>query len=260
LSTADPAAALASLAKRVRAGDLEPSPATDAVGELVFSYLLWDAPASRARAAFKRVMDHCVDYNDLRVTRPEELAALFGKTYPRVAERSRRLLMTLEDIYRREHVVALDSAVEMSKRDGRKYVESLDAIPPFVAARVCLAALGAHAFPVDDALLERLRAEGALSESDDASAVSSSLERAVKAGEALALHDRVVVALEHAPKPRRAGSRKKTTSRAGGAKKTSSRRATKKTASRKTSKKTGKAAARKKGSSASSRRRGSGSG
>ena len=227
MSKKDPAQTLASVMKRAKAKPVE-SPAlteeglVDPIAELTLSFLLWEAPFTRARTAYKRVADHAIDHNDLRVTRPEDLAAILGKTYPLALERCERLHLSLEAVYAREYAVSLDNAQSLGKREGRKYLESIDDMPAYVAARTSLVAFGSHAVPVDERTLARLIDAGVFDEGTTVAEAQGSLERAVKAADAADFHGRMTDWLD---KPAGGATRKKTSKKttkkkaAGGRKK-----------------------------------------
>ena len=113
-----------------------PAPIEDPLEQLVSSLLLWESTASKAEAARRRLIAAVVDINELRVCLPEEIVALLGERYPRGEERALRLRAALNDIYVREHAVSLEHLKKMNKRDARQYLESLEGVPQYVAARV----------------------------------------------------------------------------------------------------------------------------
>ena len=156
--------------------------------ELIYSFLLWEAPIAKADAAFKRLMNNVVDVNELRVCRPPEIISIIGKTYPLAEERAMRLKASLHEIYLREFAVTLDKCAALSKRDARKYLDTLDGMPPFVSARVVLLRLGGHAIPVDENLLARLVAKGVVEPDYDCARAEGVLERHVKADDAINVH------------------------------------------------------------------------
>ncbi len=245
MSKTDTASQLNAILKRAKAQPADsPAPGDDPVAELVYSFLLWEAPASRARAAYKRITDAVVSHNDLRVTLISDLVELLGKTYPLAVQRAERLHIALEALYAREYKVTLDGALALGKRDGRKYLETIDHMPPFVAGRVALIALGAHAAPVDERLLTRLIEASVFPEGTTADEASASLERAVKAADGLGTHQRLIAWLEEAaPAKPAAGTKskkksaKKTTKKAATKKSTSKKASGKKTSKKKTTKK-----------------------
>jgi hypothetical protein len=122
------------------------------VAGLVRSMLLWESTTEKAIAAYARMMEHVVDYNDLRVCMPQETIEHIGPRYPRALDRCQRLRAVLRNVYLREHAVNLHRLSTMSKREVKKYVETLEGIVPYVAARVLLLCYDVHVMPVDDQL------------------------------------------------------------------------------------------------------------
>lgn len=190
----DPAKKLASLLKRLRAehdaaprdeaSEGCPETADRLLWQFVYSFLAWESTTSRAGAASKRLHGAVVDYNEMRVALPDELAGMIGDRYPKGAERAARLRSALNDLYKREHAVSLARIATMAKRDARTFLESLEGTPHFVAARMLLLALGGHAFPVDDRMLRALVDEGAVPPELEQAEAAGWLERQFRAGEA----------------------------------------------------------------------------
>lgn len=161
----------------------EPAPDRTAIEELIHAMLLWESTTARADRAYKRLMDAFVDLNEMRVSRPDEIAELLGKTYPLADERSRRLLGSLNAIYLIEHAVSLDAIVAAGKRDARKYLDAIEALPPFAAARVAALRFDGHAVPLEPRTVEALVAASVLEEGTDLARAVGQIERIVKASE-----------------------------------------------------------------------------
>jgi len=159
--------------------------------ELIYAFLIWQAGANHASSAAKRITDAVVDLNELRICLPDELAEFLGARTPNREERAARLRLTLNDLYAKRHATSLAGVEAMTKRESRAFLESLEAIPPFVAARVFLIGLGGHAFPVDQRLAEALADAGAIPDDLDADAAASWLERQFRAGDAAEAYLRV---------------------------------------------------------------------
>ncbi|MFM9958691.1 MAG: hypothetical protein ACKVZJ_11490 [Phycisphaerales bacterium] len=187
MSSVDHGKALTALLKRLKPR-YEPAPPLkhEPMDELLLGVLMWEATRSKAEAALKRLRDAHVDDNDMRVTRPAQLAAIIGKTYPKVDERSARLHAVLSDIYTREHTVSLERAMGMSKREAAKYIETLSGLPAYASARWQLIVLESHHVPVDDRMLARLIATGVLEEGDDIAKATGVLERYIRHEDVLA--------------------------------------------------------------------------
>lgn len=183
----------------------------DAVEVMVKSFLMWDAPTARSEAAFKRLMDRVVDYNDLRVTMASEMVEWIGPRYPMALERCQRLRAALRHTYKREHAVSLDRLKGMGRRELKRYLRSLDGISPYVADRVTLLCFEAHCIPVDERLREALIREGVTDESIEVADLSSWLARQVKAADAVTTHHALQAWVDKAGRGRE--SRKKTVTR-----------------------------------------------
>ncbi len=165
-----------------------PSKKEDPIDVLVLSLLMWESTAAKAKTAYERIQQRIVDFNDLRVSMPQEITGFIGSRYPRAEERSQRLRAVLRNIYHREHAVSLERLGTMGKREIKKYLHSLDGIVPFAADRVMLLCFGTHCIPVDENLQSALLKTGACEESLDLSELSSWLSRQVKASEAAATY------------------------------------------------------------------------
>jgi endonuclease III len=142
-----------------RLGPVEPpdfADTDDPFAVLVHSFLLWESTTDKALTAYNALQRHVVDFNDLRVCMPQEILELIGVRYPRGLDRCQRLRATLRDVYSREHVVSLNGIDKLGKREIRRYIESLEGMVPYVAARVLLLSFQVHAIPVDDQLRTNL--------------------------------------------------------------------------------------------------------
>jgi len=216
-------AKLSSLLKRHAAGPGTPLPEAvtgkDPINSLLFSFLLWEASVDDAVAGWTRLREATVDDNDLRISLPFEIVEMLGQRYPRGVERAERLRASLNDIYKREHAVSLARLSALGKREQRAYVESLEGISPFVAARTLLVCYGVHGVPVDERLCAALVSAGAVDEGAEPIELSATLGRQVKADQAEAFHLALLaIADAAAPDPGRAAAKRparKTTARKG---------------------------------------------
>jgi hypothetical protein len=200
------------------------------IEHLILAFLTWEAGEKRAATAPAKLAAHCVDANELRICLPSEIVGILGTTYPRAPERAERIRATLNDIFDREHDVTLAHLADLGKREARQYLDSLEGIPPYVAARTALLALDCHAFPADERLAKLLAAERCLPDDTPHADAPGWIERQVRAGEA----GPMFIELEAWAADRKPAAR--------GAKKSKATRTTKKATSRKSrSKKASKA-------------------
>jgi hypothetical protein len=164
------------------------APRQDPIATLLASMLLWESSTDKALAAYARVMENLVDFNDLRVCMPQETVDLVGPRYPRAMERCERLRAVLRSIYLREHAVNLDRLAAAPKREAKKYIDTLEGIVPYAAARVQLLCFDIHAVPVDEQLRAMLLDVQVGDAAVDASSLSTWLTNQIKPEEGIGAH------------------------------------------------------------------------
>ncbi len=155
------------------------------VRQLVYSLLLTDASPAKATAALDKLAFCLVDLNELRVCMCDEIVEIIGERYPDAEHRADRLRCCLNDIFQRQHCLSLAALHEVPKRQARMYLDSLEGITPLAVGRLCLLHFSAHAFPLDQYLMDVLVKEKALPENYGSlvSAVAW-LERQIRAKDA----------------------------------------------------------------------------
>lgn len=151
---------------------------------LVYSFLLWESTPRQAAAGLQRLGESIIDLNDLRVAMPTEVAELTGMRDGLAGERTARLRAVLNDVFRREHLVTLGRLESISKREVRDYLDALEGMPSFVAARVTLLGFGGHAVPIDSRLQKMLTSEGVFESGTSPDDAERWLERQIRATDA----------------------------------------------------------------------------
>ena len=160
----------------------------DPIGMIVYSFFLWESTTTKASASWVKLVDSLVDFNELRVSMPAELAELAGDSSDLAYERSSRMRSSLRDIYNREHDVNLEAVSAMKKAEIRTYIESLDGMVPFVSARVLEQCFNVHSIPVDGQLRQLLVESEAVDDGADVAELSTWLTRTVKSEDGDAAH------------------------------------------------------------------------
>jgi endonuclease-3 len=151
-------------------------PDWDAVTWLIYAVLSDGVGDGKARAALRRFQDSFVDWNELRVTPPEEIVQVMGGL-PQAREKAAAVTSFLNRLFELTNSLSLDSLAEKPKRDARLWLEKLDGVGPVAAASVMLNALGGHAVPVDAGVHRLLQRLGMIKADTPAGAVQSALER-----------------------------------------------------------------------------------
>ena len=161
---------------------------TDPTQVLIQSFLVWEWNGARASSAWSRMVEDVTDLNELRVTVVDDYLEYFGGSCPRADERADRLRATLRGIYHTEHSTDLSGPAGGSKKEFREYLDTLEGMTPFVAARTVLLATNAHAVPVDERTLRLLVKSGVLDADATIDSASQTMTRLVNASSALESH------------------------------------------------------------------------
>lgn len=153
----------------------------DPTTELVLACLSASSTEAKARAALNRLRSNFVDFNELRVCRPEEIAEILGKSFPQGYEVAVTILAVLRELFDLRDSLDLTEFAEGGKRDAKIFLEQLENATPYMVACVMLHSLGAHAFPVNAGIIEMLREEEVTTPKADAANVQGFLERQLSA-------------------------------------------------------------------------------
>ena len=190
---------------------------TDPIEQVILAVLSQEIPTARACKAARQLHHDVVDFNELRVSTPAEVAAGISRHVPRAVQRAKRILSMLNAIYKREYTVSLDSLRGKGVREIKGYLESLDGVTPYVTASVLLWSLGGHAIPVNDPTLEFLKQMNLVDPDATGAEVQAFLERHVSAADAksFCLDLEVYAASSPDAAPGRDGKAKKTKEAAG---------------------------------------------
>ncbi|MHC5110552.1 MAG: hypothetical protein ACYTHJ_11830 [Planctomycetota bacterium] len=137
----------------------------------------------RAERALKKILDAAVDWNEVRVSNPEELASFVGAGIPNCADHCQRLILALQDIYDNENEVGLGRLHSLGRREARHYLESLGGMDAFSVASVMLWSLGGHAIPVNDHLMDALSVSDLIDPGASRAEVQAFLERHISAAD-----------------------------------------------------------------------------
>ncbi len=157
---------------------------TDPIRQLVLSILGENCGEAEAAKAVDKLLTVMVDFNELRVSTPDQVYRALGGRLPDGLERSRLLIRALQRIYEHEHCLSLERLRNMGRREARQFLESLEGINDYSAAAVMLWSFGGHAIPVNDAFLAALREAEIVHPTASRVEVQAFLERNIPAAQA----------------------------------------------------------------------------
>lgn len=209
-------------------GSAEPH---DLTAELLLGCLSEHTTESKAVTALGKLESYFVDYNELRVARPDEILEALGKTYPLGKEVAATMTKVLKSVQEKLDCLDLSFLTDGGKREAKAFLEELDGITPYISAWMMLRGLGGHAVPVNEHLVVMLRDEGAIAEDADAADVQGFLERQISASKVLATYALLRHHADNFKEPKLAG--KSGTAKAKKTTKTVTKKKVKKTAKKK---------------------------
>lgn len=141
---------------RTKLGKVSRPPLGDPISHLILGVFSRDVPESKAREALDQMRSMVVDYNELRVIAPLEMADAIGD-YPDIRLKCEDLSRALNRIFAIEHVVSLDRVAQLSAKDARAYLDRIDGLEPYTRARIRLLGFQHHGMPLDEAMFAYAR-------------------------------------------------------------------------------------------------------
>jgi hypothetical protein len=129
----------------------------DITESLVHGAVLEYMSESVTNAAFKKFGAHFVDYNDMRVSRPEEIVEMLGQDTEDARKVGANVIQILAAIFRKYNNVNLDSLRKVGKRQSRLIIEKFDGVSRFCVDYCMLTALQGHAIPLTKVMTKYLR-------------------------------------------------------------------------------------------------------
>lgn len=161
----------------------------DPVEAIVFGVVSEYMSLSETKSVVRKLLNHFVDYNDLRVGRSEEIIYVLGDKQQRVVDMSEALKDSLYAVFNKYGRMSLAELKDMTKKAGRQELISLGAISPFVVNYVVLTALGGHAMPVTKKMAEYLKADELVDSGAEDEDIARFLERQISASEAYSFYE-----------------------------------------------------------------------
>ena len=127
------------------------------VHSIVYAIISAELSEKATKLAMTRFADHFIDWNDLRVSRVEEIVEVLGKDTPATKEIASTITKVLRAIFDEYHKVNLETLKKIGKRPARQALEKIDGLSRFAVDYCMLVSLRGHAIPLTHKMLEYLR-------------------------------------------------------------------------------------------------------
>ncbi len=148
---------------------------------LVYAAVSENISASAAQSAMKKFGDYFVDLNDMRVSRPEEIAELLGDNADAAKTIAATLITILRDIFDAYNAVSLEKLKKMGKRPAKKTLEKIESTSRFTVNYCMLTSLQGHAIPLTSKMVEYLKSKELVHPQADQQDIEGFLARQIRA-------------------------------------------------------------------------------
>jgi len=155
-----------------------PDPNRSVFEQSVFACCLENAHYDRAEEAFAALEHNFFDWNEIRVTTIRELSEVMARL-PDPPAAANRVKRVLQSIFESTYSYDLEDLRKKNLGPAVEALKKIDGTTNFIVAYVTQAALGGHAIPVDEGVLQALSVVGLVGEKDLEAGVVSGLERAI---------------------------------------------------------------------------------
>lgn len=143
---------------RSKVGKVSQPVASDPITQLILGILSRDTPEARASEGLERLRGVVVDYNELRVIPPIELAGLLSDVLE-ARLKCEDISRALNAVFADEHTVSLDRLAGLPKKEVQAVLEGIDGLEAYTRARIRLLGLRQPAIPLDEAMWALVRRE-----------------------------------------------------------------------------------------------------
>ncbi|MCJ7778470.1 MAG: hypothetical protein MUP16_09170 [Sedimentisphaerales bacterium] len=151
------------------------------VDALVYAIVSAKLSEPATQSAIKRFSDYFADWNDLRISRTEEVVEALGADTPVTRDIASALTAALKSVFNKYNMVSLKALSKMSKRPARGVLEKIDGTNRFVVDYCMLTSLQGHAIPLTKKMIEYLRSNELVHAGADEREIEGFLARQISA-------------------------------------------------------------------------------
>jgi endonuclease III len=127
------------------------------IDAIVYAVISTEMSEKATESIIKKFTEYFVDWNDLRVSRTEEIVEVIGKEDPVAVSIASRLNRVLNGIFNQFHQVSLEGLKKIGKRPAKQALEKIDGSNNFVVDYCMLTSLGGHAIPLTEKMIKYLK-------------------------------------------------------------------------------------------------------
>lgn len=151
------------------------------VDALIYGIISEKLSEKETEAAIKRFNEYFVDWNDLRVSRPEEISEMLGCDNAENRQIALTLTKVLNKIFNENHQVNIEGLHKLGKRPARQKLEKMEELSRFAIDYCMLTALASHAIPLTENMIEYLKNNDLVDLGADAQTIEGFLAKQISA-------------------------------------------------------------------------------
>lgn len=141
------------LKKRYEPGDPEARPVLE---QLIYALCREGATRDQADRAFRLLQERFFDWNEIRVSSPQELEEVLDEL-PHPHARAQRIISLLQEVFETNFSFDLESLHKKGLKQAAKHLSRYEATSDYTVSWAVQQSLGGHAIPVDEPTLRVVR-------------------------------------------------------------------------------------------------------
>lgn len=159
---------------------VEDLPARPVLEQFIYAICREGTTRAHADQAYQALQTRFFDWNEIRVSAPEELAEVFEGLTPEPLVRAQRIIGFLQEVFETTFAFDLESLQKKGLKQAAKQLARYQAANDYAVAWVTQQSLGGHAIPLDNVILRVLRRLQLIEDGvTDLEAIRTSLEHQV---------------------------------------------------------------------------------
>ncbi len=143
------------LAKQAKG--MEDSPSRPVLEQFLYGIIREGTTRALADQAFQALQTRFFDWNEVRVSAPEELAEILEGLVPEPLQRAQRIIDFLQEVFETTFAFDLEGIQKKGLKQAAKQLARYQAANDYTVAWVTQQSLGGHAIPLDAVTLRVLK-------------------------------------------------------------------------------------------------------
>lgn len=185
----------------------------DPIEALIYGIVSERISEAASQRAIRGFRDTFVDWNDLRVSRVEEIVEVLHEDTAASRATAFALTTALRAIFDEYHTLSLQNLKKIGKRPAKQALEELDGMDAYVVGYCMLTALQGHAIPLTGQMADYLKQHEVVDPDADEHDIEGFLTRQIAAKNAYEFYELLRRESESPKVAKKKTTRKKTTKR-----------------------------------------------